>query len=303
MIGGARTCYSLRTELQLTQKAPETNAGDTIDPRVQESYRPEPPREGLSLLDDFIMALRFFSRLPTGSSPHLKPSLSRIAMALPLASLAMGVIPMALLVVGVWIGLPSFFAATLAVAAMVIVNGGMMEDSLADAADGLFGGSTRERRLEILKDSRHGTYGVAALCLFLMLRVTALGSVAAINPLAAAGIWLAANIAGRSAGLWTAVTLPAARADGASATVGSLPKSSFAIGAVMATLVAFVFGAPASGLIGLVLALCAVMLMAIGWATLCRKLVGGQTGDLIGAAGGLCEIAALTVMLIFAPMP
>jgi adenosylcobinamide-GDP ribazoletransferase len=261
--------------------------------------RSAPARGGLGLKDDLVMALRFFSRLPTGDAPHERPELGRIAMALPLASVVMGLLPIALLG-GVWLGLPGYFAAALAVATMVVVGGGMMEDALADAADGLFGGSTRERRLEILKDSRHGTYGVAALCLFLLLRVTAIGAVAGTNPLAAAAIWLAANIAGRSGALWVAVALPPARTEGASATAGSLPVSRFIVGALLAALLVFVIGAPASSLLGVIFALVAVALVTLGWTGLCNRLVGGQTGDLIGAAAGLGEIAALTVLLIFA---
>lgn len=279
---------------------PETGSEPDIDPRLRDEYRPEPRPGGFGLKDDFVMALRFFSRLPSGDTAHEKPDLGRIAMALPLASTVIGVLPVLLLIGGTMAGLPPYFAASLAVAAMVLVGGGMMEDALADAADGLFGGATREKRLDILKDSRHGTYGVAALCLFLLLRVTALGSVAAINPLAAGALWLAANIAGRSGGLWIAVALPPARAEGASATVGTLPRSRFAIGALFAILLVFLIGGPASSLLGVILALLAVMLVALGWAALCRRLVGGQTGDLIGAAAGLGEVAALAVLLIFA---
>lgn len=283
----------------MTDGATDKNGDDEISTENRDAYRPEAPRGGLGLKDDLVMALRFFSRLPTGDSAHERPDLGRIAMALPLASVVMGLIPI-LFLFGVWLGLPGYFAAALAVGAMVVVGGGMMEDSLADAADGLFGGSTRERRLDILKDSRHGTYGVAALCLFLVLRVTALGSVAATNPLAAAGLWLAANIAGRSAALWVAVALPPARAEGASATAGSLPASRFWIGIALAALLVFVIGAPASSLLGVIVVGLAVALIVVGWTALCRKLVGGQTGDLIGAAAGLGEIAALAVLLIFA---
>ena len=279
--------------------APQSPRSDEITGENRDAYRPEAPRSGLGLKDDLVMALRFFSRLPTGDSPHERPDLGRIAMALPLASVVMGLPPI-LLLGGVWLGLPGYFAAALAVGAMVIVGGGMMEDSLADSADGLFGGSTRERRLEILKDSRHGTYGVAALCLFLVLRVTAIGSVASVNPLAAAGLWLAANIAGRSGALWVAVALPPARAEGASASAGSLPVSRFVVGATLAALLVFVIGAPASSLLGVIGAMVVVGLVVLGWTALCRKLVGGQTGDLIGAAAGLGEIGALAVLLIFA---
>ena len=251
-------------------------------------------------MDDLIMALRFFSRLPTGNAPHERPELARIAMALPFASLVMGIIPVALLVSGTALGLPSYFAAAIAVASMVLIGGGMMEDALADAADGLFGGHSTQRRLDILKDSRHGTYGVAALCLFLVLRVTALGSMAAINPLVAAAIWLAANSAGRSGSLWLAVALPPARADGASASAGSLPRSRYLNGALLATLIVFVLGAPASSLLGVVLALAFLAAIVWGWTALCHRLVGGQTGDLIGAAAALGEVGVLTVLLIFA---
>lgn len=283
----------------MTQKAQEASPDDTIDPGLRDEYRPSPRPPGMGLKADLVMALRFFSRLPSGGSVHEKPDLGRMAMALPLASAIMGIIPALTLVGGAWVGLPPYFAASLAVAAMVLVGGGMMEDALADAADGLFGGATPERRLDILKDSRHGTYGVAALCLFLLLRVTALGSVVATDPLAAAGLWLAANIAGRSGGLWVALALPPARKDGASAAAGTLPASSFWVGAVLASLLALLIGGPATSLLAIAAALGAVMLVALGWSTLCRRLVGGQTGDLIGAAGALGEIAALALLLIF----
>ncbi|MBE0582091.1 adenosylcobinamide-GDP ribazoletransferase [Devosia sp.] len=246
------------------------------------------------------MALRFFSRLPTGSTPHQKPDLGRIAMALPLASVAIGIGPALLLIGSTLIGLPSYFAATLAVAAAVIASGAMADDALADAADGLFGGQTKERRLEIMKDSRHGTYGVAALALFILLRVTALGAVAAVNPLTAAAIWLAASIAGRSGALWLAVALPPARLEGASATAGRLPARSFAVGAVFAAILLFVLAGPATSLVGLGAAVLLAVAVIAGWTALCRRLVGGQTGDMIGALGALVEIAVLTALLPFA---
>lgn len=248
---------------------------------------------------DLVMALRFFSRLPAGNSPHEAPDLGRIAMALPVAALIMAIIPCAIILLGAWAGLPPFFVATLATASMAIVGGGMMEDSLADSADGLFGGYTRERRLDILKDSRHGTYGVSALCLFLVLRITAIGSLIAINPLTAVGVWLGANLIGRSGGLWVSVALPQAREEGTSAAAGQLPRSRYLVGLGLATLLLGIIGGLATSLLGVVTAFLAVALVVVGWTALCKRLVGGQTGDLIGAAAGLGEVAALTALLIF----
>ncbi|WP_082092524.1 adenosylcobinamide-GDP ribazoletransferase [Devosia epidermidihirudinis] len=274
-------------------------APDAISVDAQDASRPEHAKGGIGLKEDFIMALRFFSRLPTGSSPHQKPDLGRIAMALPLASVAIGIGPALLFLGATLIGLPPYFAAALGVAAMVIASGGMAEDALADSMDGLFGGYTRERRLDIMKDSRHGTYGVAAMSLFLLLRVTALGAVATTSPLAAAAIWLAATIVGRSGALWLAVALPAARSDGASAAVGRLPRLSFIIGAVFAAVLLFLLGGPASGILSLVVALLLSVGVIAGWASICQRLVGGQTGDLIGALGALIEIAVLTALIAF----
>ncbi|WDQ97852.1 adenosylcobinamide-GDP ribazoletransferase [Devosia sp. J2-20] len=280
----------------MTEHRPE----DAIAPEAMEPSRAETRPGGLGLADDLVMALRFFSRLPTGNSPHQKPELNRIAMALPLASVVIGIGPALLLIGGGLIGLPAYFAAALAVAAMVMVSGAMAEDALADAADGLFGGHSVARRLEIMKDSRHGTYGVAALCLFLMLRVSGLGAIAAFNPLAAGAIWLAAGIVGRSGALWLAVALPAARSDGVSATAGTVRGRSFGVGAVFAVVLLFVLAAPATNLVALGFALVAALVVIAGWSALCRRLVGGQTGDLIGALGALVEIAVLCALLPFA---
>ena len=169
--------------------------------------------------------------------------------------------------------------------------------ALADAADGLFGGGTIEQRLSIMKDSRHGTYGVAAIVLLLALRITAVGSVA--NPLAAAGIWLAATLMARSGALWLTIALPAARSGGAAASAGRVTRRSFGIGAVFMVVLSFVLAGFAVGVLGLISAYALGALVVWGWTTLCRRLIGGQTGDLIGALQALLEIAALTAFMIF----
>lgn len=276
------------------------NADDPVIPGQERVGTPREQRGGGGLMTDFVMALRFFSRLPSGSTPHEKPDLDRIAMALPLASVVIGAGPALLLIGAVLIGLPAYFAAALAVAAAVIAGGAMAEDAIADAADGLFGGQTRERRLEIMKDSRHGTYGVSALCLFLLLRVTALGSIAAAQPLVAATIWLGAGVVGRSGALWLPLVLPAARSDGASAAAGQVSRRGFAVGAALATVLVFLLAAPATNVVALVVAALLCVVVVAAWAALCRRLVDGQTGDLIGALMALLEITVLGTLVLFA---
>jgi adenosylcobinamide-GDP ribazoletransferase len=252
---------------------------------------------GARLTDDLLMGLRFYSRLPTGERQHERPNLSRIALALPFTSCVIGLAPIAVLLALEWLGTAHLFSAAVAVALGVIVTGAMAEDALADSADGLFGGRSIEERLEIMKDSRHGTYGVAAIVMLLALRVTAIGTIG--NPLAAAGVWLAAMVMSRSGALWLTCALPAARSGGAAATAGRVSMRAFAVGGVFVVILSFVFAGFAVGVLGLMVAylFCAGMLFA--WINICRRLIGGQTGDLIGALQGLLEIAALSAFMIF----
>jgi adenosylcobinamide-GDP ribazoletransferase len=253
---------------------------------------------GARLVDDLLMGLRLYSRLPTGDRPHERPNLSRIALALPFASLVIGAAPAALLLALELLGTPPLFAATLAVGLLVILTGAMAEDALADAADGLFGGQNIEERLAIMKDSHHGTFGIVAIVLLIFARIAALASIA--NPLAAAGVWLAASVISRSGALWLTRALPAARCGGAAATAGRVSKRAFLIGATFVLILSFVLAGFAVSVLGLVAAygLCALTLW--GWIVLCRRLIGGQTGDLIGALQALLEVAALAAFMLFA---
>jgi adenosylcobinamide-GDP ribazoletransferase len=256
-----------------------------------------PPALATRFGDDLVMALRFYSRLPTGSATHQRPDLNRIAIVLPLASFVIGLVPVATLLLLEWIGTPTFFAATFAVAALVIVTGAMSEDAFADAADGLFGGRTIEERLDIMKDSRHGTYAVCALALFLLFRVTAVGSISV--PLEAAALLHTAPLIARSGALWLTIALPAARSGGAAATAGQVTPRNFVIGMAITVIVSFATAGFAVGLLGLVLAYGLCALVALAWVVICRRLIGGQTGDLIGALQALLEIAALTAFMVF----
>jgi adenosylcobinamide-GDP ribazoletransferase len=247
---------------------------------------------------ELVMGLRFYSRVPIPTLPHAAPQLDRMAPALPFASVLIGLGPALLLAILTLIGLPGIYAAGFAAAVQLILTGAMAEDGLADAADGLFGGATAARRLEIMRDSRHGSYGVLALVLCIVLRVVAVGAIAAVHPIGAIGAWLAAMVLARSGSLWLAVSLPPARADGLSAAVGGVRRGSFAMGAAIAVVVAAVLAAPMTGVAGVIGALILAGATIWGWTALCQRLVGGQTGDLIGALQALLELAALTAFLI-----
>ena len=112
-------------------------------------------------------------------------------------------------------------------------------------------------------------------------------------------MWLAATVMARSGALWLTVALPPARVGGAAATAGQVTRQAFAIGAVFMVVLSFVLAGFAVSVLGLVVAYAVAAVVVWGWVTLCRRLIGGQTGDVIGALIALTEIAALTAFMIF----
>jgi adenosylcobinamide-GDP ribazoletransferase len=260
------------------------------------------PKEAAPVWPGWLVAtaicIRFYSRLPVPRLPgevdiHALPDFRLIPRALPFAALVIA-LPAAvtILVVGL-ADLASPLAATLAVTALVLTAGALHEDGLADSADGLFGGQTPERRLEIMKDSRVGSYGALALGLSLLLRVTALAAILdAAGAWAVAGAILIAAMWSRAEGVRLLAGQPPARMSGAAAAVGRPTRETGWIALTLSVLIGFglqlATSLPAWGLaFGLGLA----SLAATYLARLSRRLIGGQTGDIIGAAQQLGEIA------------
>ena len=129
----------------------------------------------------FLCALQFLTRLPTPRLAGFEPDwIARASPYYPVVGWIVGGVcaGVLLLTSRFWPGLP---AAAMAVAAGILVTGGFHEDGLADTADGLGGGQTPARRLEIMKDSRIGSYGALALWAVLTLKVVVLASLAPIQ--------------------------------------------------------------------------------------------------------------------------
>ena len=122
------------------------------------------------LASDLKAAVLFCTRLPIPHAAAITGAdLARAGWAFPVAGAIVGLIAAAVYWLAGLAGLPPFPAAGLAVAATLVVTGCLHEDGLADVADA-FGGATRERKLEIMRDSRVGTYGACALSMSLLLR-------------------------------------------------------------------------------------------------------------------------------------
>jgi adenosylcobinamide-GDP ribazoletransferase len=257
-----------------------------------------------SLLPDLAQGLRFYSRLPVPrlpgeADPHGIPDFGRIARLVPLVGAILGGITAGVLFALDAAGLPSTVVALLAVAASVRLTGAFHEDGLADTADGIGGGRTREQKLDIMKDSRIGTYGASALILALALRVALLAAILDIDATLAALALVAAACVSRTAALGLAVLLPPARKDGAAFAAGRPSTASLAVASALALLIAAAltgYREPA----GTGLAVLACIGVAVYMMRLARRSVGGQTGDIAGATQQIAEIAFLAFVLMFA---
>jgi adenosylcobinamide-GDP ribazoletransferase len=253
----------------------------------------ESPQRFRDFLADLKMGLSFATVLPFGASAQMDGvQIARAAWALPLAGLLVGLIGAGVYAASFALGLTSGPAAMLALASTVIVTGALHEDGLADTADA-FGGRSRERKLEIMRDSRIGTFGVCALAFSLGLRWSALAAIAA--PRSVLVGLLLAHAAAR-AGLPLMMTLvPPARPDGLSAGVGepSGANAAIAIG-IGAVVLAIGFG-----MMNAILAI--ILLALIGWVTAWYAVreFGGQTGDVLGMCEQLSEAAVLLMAVCF----
>ncbi|WP_127089394.1 adenosylcobinamide-GDP ribazoletransferase [Aquabacter cavernae] len=258
------------------------------------------------MVRDVAAALRFFSRLPVPAlpgeaDPYAPPVLPRIAYAIPLAGAVIALLCGLVLLAARWAGLPPLICAGLAVTALVMATGAFHEDGLADTADGLGGGRTVEARLAILRDSRIGTYGGAALVLSLLLRVTALAALMdLVGPLRTVCVMVAAAAGSRAAGILLLQSLPAARTDGSGASAG-VPGPDGMVGCLLAGgLVVALTLVPTVGVSAAFAGLIAPLLSWLFFHRLANRLIGGQTGDVAGATQQVAEIAILLGVLIFA---
>jgi adenosylcobinamide-GDP ribazoletransferase len=235
----------------------------------------------------FILATAFFTRIPVRPPACRIRQLADAAWAFPLVGAGIGGIVACTFLLVQLFGLGDRLAALLAVLAGVILTGALHEDGLADTADGLIGGHNRDQRLAIMRDSRHGTFGVMAIVFSVMLRAAAL---AGIGEAIHAGLALIAAHAGSRAILPLAMrALAPARVDGLAAAAGR-PSTPLAIGALTSgLLITFAALGPGRGALALGLAGAAVFTLGV----LVRRSIGGYTGDVLGAVQQIGEIVML----------
>ncbi len=241
-----------------------------------------------TILGDALLCVGFFTRIPAGGITDRR--LADAIWAVPLVGALVAVVGACGFGIASWLNLPPAIAAAIALAATILMTGGLHEDGLADVADGFGGGATRERKLEIMKDSRIGTFGVLALVLTVLVRWSALAALSGSIPMLAPLV--AAHAASRGIMPAMMAVLPPARATGLSASAGTVSFSA----SLLAAALGFV-GLLALGPFAALLSAVALVVWFLALKSLSERQIGGQTGDVLGTLQQGGEIIVLLVAL------
>ncbi len=249
----------------------------------------QPRLQGLIHVADIPVAFSLLSRLPVSLSPETAAARSAKAVwAYPLVggllALIAGVIGLGLSTIGIADGPVCVVVLIL----LALLTGGLHEDGLADTADGLFGGRSKEHALEIMRDSRVGAYGVTALILILLLRWSSMSDL--LNLGAFLPVLITAHMISRAVMACAMSLLPPARSDGLSVLTGAPPLSAAGLGLAISCVVGFF----CLGITVFALLLASALLAAsLLWQA--KRRLGGQTGDILGATQLISEVTILAL--------
>jgi len=245
---------------------------------------------------ELVAAVRFLSILPTPGGARLFENdevTARLVVGsayFPLVGLLLACL-LCLLVLLLMNLIPQLALAALLVVGLVILTGGLHLDGLMDTCDGFFGGSTRERKLEIMRDSRVGSFGVLGGACILLLKFALFASLS-VHVLSLA--LLVVIPSARWAIVLALRVFPSARPTGlGSAFHKAVRTEQLVLASIVVLAIVLVIG----HLIGLVvLVTVAITTLALGlWIS---RSIGGLPGDSYGAIAEVVEVVALLVLVL-----
>jgi adenosylcobinamide-GDP ribazoletransferase len=254
-------------------------------------------------MKSFLAAMRFLTIAPVpGTWGTAEDELARSVPWFPIVGVLLGAGAAALtwlLTSAALVAVPHMVVAAVTVIVLLGFSGCLHIDGLADTADGFLSSRSRERVLEIMKDSHTGAMGVVAIVCVLLLKFASLASLASPASLSAAELWpavLLMPLAGRCAIVVQMALLPYARSSGLG-TIFYRGSQRWAAVWAMAVLAAVAWGI--LGWRGLIVWAACIVVAAVFSAYVYRK-IGGATGDTLGA---VCEIVEIVPALTLALMP
>ena len=237
---------------------------------------------------DVLASIGLLSRIPVKvDAAWAETRGANQSWAYALAGVVVGAITILLASLGMALALPELAIGFIVIATTAYITGAMHYDGLADSLDGLWGGWTPAQRLDIMKDSHIGVYGVIGLVCFAGLQATLYGHIAAQS------LWPILGIMAMSRAVMVPVMtwVENAKSSGLSAQVGS-PS-------VPTAILAVTVGASVAMLSGAWPAIFGGAIAALTVSAIAKRKIGGQTGDILGATQQLAEVYALIFVITF----
>jgi adenosylcobinamide-GDP ribazoletransferase len=236
--------------------------------------------------DGLAGAITFLTILPLPAAGAA--GLSSTAVWFPVVGVAIGALAGSVRVLGADV-LGSTVASALALIVLVVVTGALHQDGLADTADGIGARGSRERRLEVMRDSATGVFGALALVAWALLFVTTVASLDGDRALRALAV--ACALARWSALAHAAATSPA-RADGLGASL-HLERPALAVATALSAAAALAI----CGLLAGAAAITTAVIVVVLSVTFAQRTLGGRTGDTLGATVAIVEVAVCLVLV------
>ena len=258
------------------------------------------------LLAPLLIAASFLTILPVGVASAADREISRSRGWYPAVGIGYGLLLAGIAALCGLLGIAPPLTAALLVAALAIGNRFLHLDGLMDVCDGILGGHTAERRLEIMRDSRVGAFAVAGAACILLIKYAALATLLSdgIPDDASRAVWPMLLLF-PTASRWTMTLLLTAFPYGRQQGIGTAfaaagrPWLPTLLALLTALAVSIAVGGP--GGVGILAGASALALLFGYWAA--RQLGGGLTGDCYGATNEITETAVLVAMAVIAPYP
>ncbi len=240
---------------------------------------------------DFLIALIFLTRLPL--TLNLQFSMSAVgsaSRAFALVGVVVGGISGGVFYLAAAANLPLLICAFLAIGAQILLTGALHEDAIGDVADGFGGGADKQKKMDIMRDSRVGTYAVVTLIVLIGIKASSLAALG----LAFTGFAVIVSAAVCSRGLMACAmhVLPAARKDGLGASAGKPAVSAALWSLAIALIVPIAALGPFMGSAAVAAAMAGACIMGV----IAQRQIGGQTGDVLGSVQQISECFFLVTM-------
>jgi len=247
---------------------------------------------------DMLATVMFFTRIPVTWSKFSDetPDLARASWAFTVAGFIIGLLSGLIGDIFLILGLGSLLSSIIAIAFSIFITGALHEDGLADVADGFGGGVSSENIIEIMRDSRLGTYGVIALLLGLLMRIGVVISLVELG-YSLAVVLSVGFASGKLAILYTRAWFNPSDLANLGQSLGPIPSINLVVATAVWGIPVLIFFPILGSLLGVIIV--SFLIYLVGFKS--EQKLGGITGDILGAIAFSSEILLLLAVLLLVP--